>query len=79
MTVSIWSILRGKITTTLAADGSCNLCEKHNNRTEPSKRYENMARWLYDDVVCYPGYLLMDLNGVTYRKNCIYPSNFDGW
>jgi alpha-1,3-fucosyltransferase len=36
-------------------DGWCDLCEKLNDPHEPSKSYDNLAKWWYDDVPCMPG------------------------
>ena len=40
-------------------DGWCDLCEKLNDPTMPSKSYEDMAKWWFDDVPCYPGQLFL--------------------
>lgn len=41
-------------------NGWCDLCEKLNNPQEPTKIYDDMAKWWFDDVPCYPGSLFLD-------------------
>ena len=46
---SDWQVIRRP------TNGWCDLCEKLNDPAEPVKVYQDMAKWWFDDVPCYPG------------------------
>ncbi len=54
-------------------DGWCDLCAKLNDPQEPSKSYESVAKWWYDDVPCYPGtsFLRTEHNSYGNTFNCL--------
>ena len=55
-------------------NGWCDLCEKINNvyladdqKTE-SKSYENISKWWYDEVACYPGSSYLNITKTTMKN-----------
>ena len=44
-----WEVIRRPV------NGWCDLCEKLNDPSEPSKSYADMGHWWFEDVPCLPG------------------------
>lgn len=57
-----WQVIRSPM------NSWCNLCEKLNDPTQPTKTYENITHWYYDLIPCLPGASLMDEYKLPYPK-----------
>ena len=44
-----WDVIRNP------SNGWCDLCAKLNEPNQPTKKYEDIGKWMYEEIPCFPG------------------------